>query len=60
MQGQKFTFDARIMTFKENDLVLGFNWLKTMSLGQMDFEELHMAFVWEGKPMILQGIEDAG
>jgi len=48
MQGQKFTFDARILTLKENDLVLGFNWLKMMSLVQMNFEKLNMAFEWEG------------
>ncbi|CAN1751344.1 Transposon Ty3-I Gag-Pol polyprotein [Linum perenne] len=60
MQGQKFTYDARILPLKETDLVLGFNWLRTISPVQMDFDKLLMTFEWEGKPMVLQGMEETG
>ncbi|CAN1179522.1 Transposon Tf2-9 polyprotein [Linum perenne] len=58
MRRQKFTFDVRIIPLKENDLVLGFDWLRTVSPVSMDFENLQMTFQWDGKPLTLIGMEE--
>ncbi|CAN1845235.1 Transposon Tf2-9 polyprotein [Linum perenne] len=60
MQNQKFMYDVRVLPLKDNDLVLGCNWLKTISPVEMDFEKLSMTFQWQGKQPVLQGVEENG
>ncbi|CAN0860162.1 Transposon Tf2-6 polyprotein [Linum grandiflorum] len=59
MQNRIFNFDVRILHM-ENDMVLGFDWLRTISPVEMDFEQLSMVIKWKGETLKLQGLSRKG
>ncbi|CAL1414734.1 unnamed protein product [Linum trigynum] len=60
MQGQEFGFDVRTLDLPAHDLVLGWDWLETISPFQVDLKKRQLAFEWHGRTLTLQGLTREG
>ncbi|CAL1357428.1 unnamed protein product [Linum trigynum] len=60
MQGQDFAFDVRTLDLPAHDLVLGWDWLETISPFQVDLKKRQLSFDWHGRNLTLQGLTNEG
>ena len=60
MQGHDFTIDLRILKLGDCYIVLGVDWMKTVSLLIFDFNKLAVTFELEGKKLTLTGSLEIG
>ncbi|KAL4281431.1 hypothetical protein GQ457_03G011630 [Hibiscus cannabinus] len=55
MQGHTFQHDFRVLQMGGSDMVLGVDWMRTYSPILMDFNEMTLSFMKEGKQILLHG-----
>jgi len=60
MQGHEFTIDLRILRLGGSHIVLGVDWMKTVSPLIFDFNTLEVTFERAGKRLTLTGCLDEG
>ncbi|CAL1413314.1 unnamed protein product [Linum trigynum] len=60
MQGHKFSFDARVLNLGTHDMVLGLDWLRTISPVKFDFVQLQLFFQKNGQEVVLTGEQEVG
>ena len=60
MQGEEFTSDLRILELGECDIVLGVDWMRTVSPLTFDFNKLEVTLDLKGRKLTLQGSLEAG
>ncbi|CAL1379503.1 unnamed protein product [Linum trigynum] len=60
MQGEEFAFDVRTLELPAHDLVLGWDWLETISPFQVDLKKRQLTFDWKGRSLTLQGLTKEG
>ena len=60
VHGQKFYTSVRLLPIGGCDVVLGVEWLKSISPFEMDLNKLKMSFVMAGRKVTLRGITETG
>ncbi|CAL1379505.1 unnamed protein product [Linum trigynum] len=60
MAGHQFVHDVRVLKLGSHDLVLGLDWLRTVSPVKFDFINLQLFFDLQGQEVVLTGAEDVG
>ncbi|VFQ60773.1 unnamed protein product [Cuscuta campestris] len=55
LQGHEFLIDLYLLEIHGTDMVLGVQWLQTLGKVSHDYAQMTMEFVWQGKPITLQG-----
>lgn len=55
-----FMLDLFLISLGDFGVVLGVNWLRTLGPISWDFEHMTMEFMFDGQPVLLQGIEGVG
>ncbi|CAL1400474.1 unnamed protein product [Linum trigynum] len=60
MQGHEFDFNVRTLDLPAHDLVLGWDWLETVSPFQVDLKKRQLAFEWKGRTLTLQRLTKDG
>jgi len=58
VQGHNFHFDARVLSFKGYDLILGADWLEEHSSMWFHWKKKWMKFTHNNKRILLQGVKD--
>ena len=58
VQGHSFHFDARVLSFKGYDLILGADWLEEHSPMWFHWKKKWMKFTHNNKRILLQGVKD--